>query len=192
MCHRILESHLKEGRLPLWKENGSFGASFLLFLKKKKATMLQYFSRQNTVPDGGGNTEEQKRRYLGFRGDVGKAGGGGAEPRGSWMGARGGGSLSRWRTLLPFGEVPPRTWLRGPPVPDPSPSQPLRTPQRAAHAQLFVCGWSFFLRKHKQIQKRRSEKESGRRMGWRKGKRRGKGAALFAAADGGRVGLLFC
>lgn len=80
-CHQILESHLKEGRLPLWKENGSFWASFLLFLKKKKrkekkATMLQYFSRQNnTVPDGGGNTAEQKGRYLGFRGNVGEVGG---------------------------------------------------------------------------------------------------------------------
>lgn len=50
------------------KKKGSFLGiiSALLEKKKKKAPMLQYFSWQNIVPDGEGNTDKQKRRYLGF------------------------------------------------------------------------------------------------------------------------------
>ena len=50
------------------KKKALFWASFLPFWKKKKkkAPMLQYFSWQNIVPDGEGNTDKQKRRYLGF------------------------------------------------------------------------------------------------------------------------------
>lgn len=51
------------------KKKGSFLGIISALLekkKKKKAPMLQYFSWQNIVPDGEGNTDKQKRRYLGF------------------------------------------------------------------------------------------------------------------------------
>lgn len=141
------------------------------------------FFKRNAVPDGRGNTDKQKRRYLGFRGSVGKGWrAGGSEPLSSLLGA--GESLFRWKTQLPLGGVPPRRRFRYPRCPNHHPSQFLRTPQRggtavplrllpAAHAQLFVC-WSFSL-----FRKKKKEEEIGRRMGRRKGKRQQKSAALL-------------
>ena len=75
--------------------------------------MLQYFSRQNIVPDGGGNTDKQKRRYLGFRGSVGEGRRArGSEPRSSLLGA--GESLFPRKKWLPLGAVPLRNRLRDP------------------------------------------------------------------------------
>lgn len=158
----------------------------------KKAPMLQYFSRQNTVPDGGGNTDKQKRRYLGFRGSIGKGWrAGGSEPLSSLLGK--GVSLYRWKKWLPLGAVPRRRRLATLAVRNPRPSQFLRTPKRgrtavplrllpAAHAQLFVCCWSFSL-----LRKKRNRQEDGAEEGEAPGKKR----CTFAAVDGGREGLLF-
>lgn len=192
ICHQILESHLKEERLSLRKEKQLLSGHHSC--SSEKAPMSQYFSRQNTVPDGGGNTDKQKRRYLGLTGSTGKGRPApGSEPFSSLL--RAGESLRPRKKWLPLGEIPRRNPLRDPAVPSPRPSQFLRTPQRgrtavplrllpAAHAQLFVCCWSFsFLRKNE---------EKGWRMGWRKGEELGKKRCTFAAVDGGRKGLLFC
>lgn len=154
------------------------------------------FFKRNAVPDGRGNTDKQKRRYLGFRGSVGKGWrAGGSEPLSSLLGAEE--PLFRWKTQLPLGGVPPRRRFRYPRCPNPRPSQFLRTPQRggtavplrllpAAHAQLFVC-WSFSLFRKKK-KRRRNRQEDGAEEGEAPAKKR----CTFAAVDRGREGLLFC
>lgn len=154
--------------------------------------MLQYFSRPSIVPAGGGNTDKKKKRYLGFRGSPGKGWRAqGSEPPSSLLGA--GESSFPWKKWLPLGEVPPRgggsATLAGPqppPLPvlaDPTargPAVPLRL-LPAAHAQLFVCCWSFSKKK------RRNRQEDGAEEGeTRRGKR-----CTFAAVVGPRAGLLF-
>lgn len=155
--------------------------------------MLQYFSRQNIVPDGRGNTDKQKRRYLGFRGSVGEGRRArGSEPRSSLLGA--GSHCFRARNGSPWERPLCGTGSATPAGPSPRPSPFLRTPQSgrsavplrllpAAHAQLFVCCWSFSLFRKKEI---------GWRMGRRKRGALGEKCCTFAAVDSGREGLIFC
>lgn len=136
--------------------------------------MSQYFSRQTSVPDEGGNTDKRKEDLVGFRRRVGRV-----ALRQFFVGC---GEPRFHDKELPAAEVSPREQLRAPHSPSPHSAPPLHPTTwtdcgafktlLAAHAQLFVCSWEFLRKKKKR--RRRNVQEAGGALGG--------GRLTFAAA----------
>lgn len=111
-CHQILESHLKEERLPLRKEKRLF-SGHRFCSSEKKPRCCNIFQGRILSQMEEETLTSRKGRYLGFRGSAGK--GWCAPGSESWSSLLGAGESSfRRKKWLPLGEVPTR-----PRLPDP-------------------------------------------------------------------------
>lgn len=201
-CHQILESHLKEERLPLKKENGSF-LGIVSALLKKSPDVAIFFKAEYCPRWRRKHWQAEKGDTWGSEAARGRGGAPRAQNlvalcwgRGSHhFGARNGSPLEK----SPRGHGSPTLAApKTPPLPvlaDPTACRtavPLRL-LPAAQAQLFVCCWSFSKKK------RRNRQEDGAEEGETRGGkalhfcscRRPTGRAAFLLKLRSRPGLLF-
>lgn len=178
----------KDRRVGRRRKRLILGILSALLKNPQKPPRLQYFSRQNTVPAGGRNTEQEKSRYLGFRGSVGKVGGGapGAPNHADLVGG-GGESLFRWQKLLPLCRGPSAETVPGPRHPQPPTLPALADPATYSDCgafKTFACCTCSALRvleflSFKKKKKEKKKKKHAGGWGGGRGSARGKSTALL-------------